>query len=248
MSACAAGGARSAGSAAATAGSAAATVASASAGPRVVIFTHSTGYRHASIEAAAEAFRAALVKQGFATEVTADPTRLSAPSLAGSKGVVLISNTGKPLGDPGTEALAALEAFVRSGGALVGVHAASSTKYDPGAPYTRIIGGRFVNHPGDLRAATCFREGNHASVARLPVSFDVRDEIYVLDNLHARNQIVLRCASLTGDVRLPIAWTRAEGEGRVFYSALGHSKEDFAAQSPIFRDHFLPGALWALRR
>ena len=43
-----------------------------------------------------------------------------------------------------------------------------------------------------------------------------------------------------------MAWYRSEGSGRVFYSALGHAAEDFAADAPKFRDHMVPGMLWAL--
>jgi type 1 glutamine amidotransferase len=58
--------------------------------------------------------------------------------------------------------------------------------------------------------------------------------------------VVLRCGALTGNTKLPIAWYRNEGAGRVFYSSLGHTAEDFAPGSLLMKDHFLPGALWAL--
>jgi uncharacterized protein len=223
----------------------------AEAGPgagRVLVYTHSTGFRHTSIEAEAAAMRKALSDAGFMAELSADPKLFTSTSLANFRGVVLISTTGKPLGDPGTEALAALDSFVKAGGALIGIHAASSTFYDPAAPYTRLIGGRFVEHPGSVRDDTCYPEGTHPAVAKLPASFMVNDEIYVFDHFRNDNQVILRCAALSGNMRLPIAWVRQEGQGRVFYSALGHNATDFAAQSRLLRDHFLPGALWALGR
>ena len=217
-------------------------------GGKVLIYTNSTGFRHVSIEPEAEALRLALTAQGFSPEVSADPARFSTAGLAGLRGIVLVSTTGKSLGDPGTEAIAALDAFVQGGGALIGFHAASSTFYDPGTAYTRLIGGKFVNHPGSVRQATCFPEGTHPSSAKLPPSFQTKDEIYVMDHTRNDNQVVLRCAALTGPEKLPIAWYRSEGKGRVFYSALGHNAEDFAPTSFLMRDHFLAGALWALGR
>lgn len=218
------------------------------AGGKILIYTHSTGFRHGSIETAAAAFEGALATAGFAPEITADPARISTAGLKDVRGIVMISTTGKPFGDPGTESLAAFEAFVKGGGALVGVHAASSSQYDPTAAQVRMMGAKFVNHPGSVRPATCYTEGTHASVAKLPASFAVRDEIYVFTAFNAANQIVLRCSAFSGDDRLPIAWARTEGAGRIFYSALGHSNEDYGPQSPIFRDHLMPGALWALGR
>jgi type 1 glutamine amidotransferase len=213
---------------------------------KILVYTHSTGYRHASIEAEAEQMRMALTGAGFTVEVSADSKRFTSAALAELRGVVLISTTGKPLGDPGTEALGALDAFVKGGGALIGYHAASSTFYEPPAPYTPLWGGRFVNHPGSVRKATCWPEGSHVSAMRLPASFTTTDEIYVFSNYNDANQVVLRCGALTGDTKLPIAWHRTEGKGRIFYSALGHSAEDFAPGAMLMKDHFLPGALWAL--
>lgn len=214
---------------------------------RVLIYTHSTGFRHTSIEAVAAAMRTALMTAGFTAELSADPARFSTAALADLRGVVFISTTGKPLGDPGTEALAALEAYVRGGGALVGIHAASSTGYEPTGPYTKLVGGKFVEHPGSVREATCYPEGTHAAAAKLPPSFKTNDEIYVFENYRDDNQVVLRCGALTGNTKLPIAWHRTEGAGRVFYSALGHNAGDFAPTHFLMRDHFLPGALWALQ-
>jgi type 1 glutamine amidotransferase len=220
----------------------------AQAGGKVLIFTNSTGYRHVSIEAEAAAINAALKGQGFSPEVSADPAKFTPANLAGLRGIVLVSTTGKPLGDPGSEALAALDAFVQGGGALIGIHAASSTFYDPTGPYTRLIGGKFVEHPGSVRKDTCFPEGTHPAAAKLPASFTTTDEIYVFSNYRADNQVVLRCAALTGNEKLPIAWFRNEGKGRVFNSALGHNADDFAPSAMLMTNHFLPGMLWALGR
>src|SRR5213075_210703 len=115
--------------------------------PLVLVFTNTTGYRHASIEADVQALRAALMPVGITAETSADPKLFTAAGLARFGAVILLSTTGKPLGDPGTEALAALAGFVREGGGLVGLHAASSSEYDPALPWTPLIGGKFVDHP-----------------------------------------------------------------------------------------------------
>ena len=99
-----------------------------------------------------------------------------------------------------------------------------------------------------MRQATCWPEGTHVSAVNLPPSFQTTDEIYVVDHYRADNQVVLRCAAFTGNEKLPIAWYRNEGAGRVFYSALGHNASDFAPTAHLMKEHFLPGALWALGR
>jgi type 1 glutamine amidotransferase len=44
----------------------------------------------------------------------------------------------------------------------------------------------------------------------------------------------------------PLAWTRAYGEGRVFYTALGH--EAAVWRDPRYQKLLLNGLLWTLHR
>ena len=213
----------------------------------VLVFSHSTGNRHESIPSAVTGLRAVLTAAGFTVEATENPSVITAAKLQTLAGVILVDTTGKPFGESPDVTLAALEAFIRGGGALIGLHAASSTFYEPPVSYTRLIGGRFVEHPGGVRQANCHTEGNHPVVAKVPEPFRVRDEIYVMSNLNPDNQVVLRCEAFGNTAnRLPIAWIRQEGQGRLFYTALGHENSDWTAQSPYLRDHALPGILWAL--
>ena len=218
-------------------------------GGAVLIFSRTTGFRHDSIPEAVAKLGAALRARGFTVEASENPQVFTAaPGLSRFRGVVLLSTTGKALGDPGTEALAALESFVKAGGALAGLHSATSTEYDPSSAITRLLGGKFVNHPGNVRQANCHAEGTHPAAAMLPEPFVVRDEIYVMDNLRSDNQVVLRCDAVAGGARLVIAWFReaTADSGRVFYTALGHANEDWQDTSPKFTAHILPGVLWAL--
>jgi type 1 glutamine amidotransferase len=215
---------------------------------QVLVYTRTTGYRHASIEAAAETIRQALGAAGFGVLVSADPGQFDPAVLARHTAIILVSTTGKPIGEEAGARLARLESWLRAGGALVGLHAASSTQYEPALPYIRLIGGKFVNHPGSVRAAACHPEGSHPAVAKLPAPFPVRDEIYRFEQLRPDNTVILRCDAFEGSEQLPIAWHRREGAGRVFYSALGHSAEDFAPAARVWKDHLLPGILWALGR
>jgi type 1 glutamine amidotransferase len=216
--------------------------------PLVFVFTNTTGFRHDSIPAEATALKNALGPLGITVETGADPKVFTAAELGRFGAVVLLNTTGMPLGDPGTAPLAALSAFVSGGGGLAGIHAASSTTYDPAQPWVPLIGGKFIEHPGSVRAAICHTEGTFIAITRLPRDFPVRDEIYTFSNLRADNQIDLRCDAFTGGGRLPIAWHRTEGAGRVFYTALGHGAEELAAGQKLLADHVIPGILWTLGR
>jgi type 1 glutamine amidotransferase len=217
-------------------------------GPQaVLVYTRATGFVHDSIRVAALGVTKGLQAAGVTVDAGADPAVFTPESLRKYAGVVLVSTTGKPLGDPGTAALQALAAFVRGGGALVGLHAASSTFYDPALPYTALIGGKFVEHPGSVRNSQCHPAGDHPSVAMLPDPFPVHDEIYAMDHLDPADVVDLRCDAVSGPA-LPVAWHKSEGMGRVFYTALGHDAADWAPNAVLLQKHVLPGILWALGR
>ena len=185
-----------------------------------------------------------LKDHGFTAEITKDQTRFSTAGLAGLQLVALVGTCGAPLGSPETQAVAALDAWLQAGGGLVGIHIASDVSYAPTSRFVAIIGGRYVSHPGDVRPDACVPQGNFPSVVNLPTPFNVLDEIYVFDGYNQANQVDLKCPGLDGTL-LPIAWHRAEGKGRVFYSALGHRAEEWVVTDPLVKLHMLPGILWA---
>ena len=182
--------------------------------------------------------------RGFTAEISKDQTKFSTAGLADLTLVIMVGTCGTPLGAPETQAVAALDAWLKAGGAFVGIHIASDVSYAATSRFVAIMGGRYVSHPGDVRPDACVPQGNHPSVINLPTPFNVLDEIYVHDGFNPANQVDLQCPGLDG-VLLPIAWHRTEGMGRVFYSALGHRAEEWVADGPLLKNHVLPGILWA---
>lgn len=66
------------------------------------------------------------------------------------------------------------------------------------------------------------------------------------------SNVVLATTTFSGNlfeeiqgVVMPVAWKRQYGKGRVFYSALGLTVDEFAV--PQMRTIFERGALWAAR-
>jgi len=186
----------------------------------------------------------ALRDRGFTAEISKDQTKFSTAGLADLTLVIMVGTCGTPLGVPETQPVAALDAWLKAGGAFVGIHLASDVAYAPTSRFVAIMGGRYVSHPGDVRPDACVPQGNHPSVVNLPTPFNVLDEIYVHDGFNPANQVDLKCPGLDGAL-LPIAWHRTEGMGRVFYSALGHRAEEWVADGPLVKNHVLPGILWA---
>jgi type 1 glutamine amidotransferase len=238
---------------------------------KVLIYAVTTGFRHGSIPTAAMALTTAGAKVGLVTEVIGDTdasnqpdaTKFTKAALAQYGAVVLLANSGEPIGYPATQEIKNLYDYVQAGGALVAIEDASHC-YDggfnnhPADPlWVPLIGADFVGHPGGVAKATCTTMGAHPSVLQLPATFTTTDEIYQHNKFNPNNQVVLNCVSSgasTPTVR-PVSWVRAEGAGRVFYTALGHPDASWTAPmdtagptTRLVENHVLRGLLWTMKR
>lgn len=223
--------------------------------PAVLIFSHTTGFRHASIEPAVAAITAAAKAKGYAVTASEDPALFDdAAKLRGFEAIVLVSTTTRR-DDPATEWLAgprrdALQAFVRGGGGIVGIHGAAASHYGWDW-YGRMIGARFAWHPSGTRKGGVSRAAlDHPSIRDLPASFELVEEWYWFDDLDPRLRPLLlfdpAAIGEKGANPRPLAWAHDFEGGRVFYTALGHTSE--AWSDPRIVGHAMGGLDWAIGR
>lgn len=119
-----------------------------SAPSKVLVFSRTTGFRHASIEDGVAAIRRLGAEHGFAVDHTEDASLFTGDSLVQYRAVVFLSTTGNPLDEPGQRS--ALEDFVHAGGGFVGIHAASDQNADSQSEWPwfgRLVGAYFGGHP-----------------------------------------------------------------------------------------------------
>jgi type 1 glutamine amidotransferase len=141
---------------------------------RVLVFTRTLGFRHASIPVAIAALRRAAARQAMAVDHTEDPARFTPSGLRRYRVVVFLSTTGDVLDRDGE---AALRGFVEAGGGWVGVHAAADT--EDGWPwYETLVGARFARHPAVQRATVRVVDRDHPATAGLPATWVRTDEWY----------------------------------------------------------------------
>jgi type 1 glutamine amidotransferase len=222
-----------------------ATTAGAAIGPdRVLVFTRTAGFRHASIDDGVAAIRGLGRRYGFAVDDTADPARIG-QGLAGYRAVVFLSTTGDLL-DPGQQA--ALERYLKGGGGWVGVHGAADAEYD-WPWYGGLVGAWFRRHPAVQRATVRPAPGAADLAGRLPASWERSDEWYDFrTDPSGRVRVLATVDESTyagGGMGAdhPIAWCQEYDGGRAWYSAMGHSGESF--REPRFLDHLLAGIRYA---
>ena len=220
----------------------------------ILIYSGTTGYRHESIPAGIEAVRALAKRRGLAVVASEDPAVFSADSLKRFRAIVLLSCTTDPK-KPESEWLvgdrrAALQQFVHRGGGILAIHAAADSHYH-WPWYGKMIGGHFARHPqgtptGNVRVTA---PGN-ALVAGLAATKQRTDEWYYFDDYDPSSKLLVTLdpASI-GETDVnpnPMAWAREVEGGRVFYTAMGHTKESYS--DPYFLRLVGNGMNWVLKR
>ena len=220
----------------------------------VLIFSHTTGYRHDSIPAGVAAITSIAKRQGFAVRTSEEPAVFSPQQLRGVRAIIFLSSTTDPKSS-GSEWLtgerrAALQGFVRSGGGVVGVHAAADSHY--GWPwYGRLIGARFARHPeGTPTGSLALADRKHPVTAGMPATNRRSDEWYDFADYDPTSRLLVTLDPKSigeADVNPnPISWVREVDGGRVFYTAMGHTTESYS--DPYVLRHLANGVAWVTRR
>lgn len=226
---------------------------------RVLIFWKCEGYFHAAgISAANAAMEDMGRKTGaFSVTITDDGSVLCEEELAKYDALIL-NNTTKLTLSP--EQKTALLDFVKSGGGLVGIHAATDNFYDwpEGA---EMIGGQFSGHPWMSNGTWAVKIDDPAH--RLTKAFDgqgfkINDELYQFATpAYSRERVRVLLSVDLGDTvtrEVPgkkrqdddyaVAWIRDFGKGRIFYCGLGHGT--VAYTEPSVSSFLLTGIQYAL--
>ncbi|ARA94321.1 dehydrogenase [Rhodothermaceae bacterium RA] len=133
----------------------------------------------------------------------------------------------------------ALLDFVASGRGFIPVHSASWCFRNSDA-FVDLVGGQFASHETGTFTAEIVRPDHPAMAGVEP--FETWDETYVHAH-HNPDRIVLM-ERVEGDHQEPYTWVRTHGEGRVFYTALGHDERTWS--QPAFHNLLAAGILWAV--
>ncbi len=146
--------------------------------------------------------------------------------------------------------LAALTKAVRDGTGLAGFHGTMGDSFRNDPEYQFMVGGQWVSHPGNIIDYTVDVTRPDDPIMQGIASFPYRSEQYYM-HVDPANE-VLATTTFTGEhldfvagVVMPVVWKKRYGKGRVFYSSLGHTADEFAVSE--MRTIFERGAIWAAR-
>lgn len=160
----------------------------------------------------------------------------------------------------------ALFDFVKAGKGFIGTHSASDTFHtnneskkgperfqnhgEQADPYVRFLGAEFIKHGAQQVAKNTVTDPKFPGFEAVPSEYSLHEEWYSLKDFTPDIHVlsVMDAPAMKGDEYkrppFPSTWARKEGEGRVWYTAMGH-REDIWTH-PTFQAILVGGIRWSL--
>ena len=219
---------------------------------KLLYLTQSAGFRHDVIPFSTGIVKSIGEKSGeFETTIAADVSGFTAENLKNYDAVMFYTTGELPMSADQKDAFIH---YIQSGHGFVGVHSATDTFY-MWEPYLKLIGGYFNDHPWHQVVTVDVVDPSDPIVNGLPSSFQINDEIYQISDFQAdTSHVLLKLDPGSVDLKKggvrprfygwPLAWTRNDGDGRVFYTGLGHEQSTW--EDPRFQKLLLNGIKWAM--
>ncbi len=180
---------------------------------------------------------APLARKGIQLTHVATPDEALRPEVLAHYDALMIYANHKTL-TPAQEQ--ALVGFVEGGKGLVALHCASAM-FTESPRYIPLVGGEFSTHGTGDFTAEIVAPGHPIMKGLAP--FSTWDETYVHTRHNPTDRTVLM-ERVDGKGREPYTWTRTQGKGRVFYTALGHDERTW--RNPGFQQLVEQGTVWAV--
>jgi type 1 glutamine amidotransferase len=214
---------------------------------KVLIFSKTAGFHHASIAVGIPAIVKLGHENNFDVDTTTDSEKFTYDNLKNYAAVIFLSTTGDVLND---KQQAEFEKYIRAGGGFVGIHAATDTEYG-WQWYGNLVGAYFKSHPAQQFAVLHVVDRTFIATKHLPADWRRFDEWYnykwIAPDLHVLIKIEEKTytGGANGDDH-PMSWYHNYDGGRAFYTELGHTDESYA--DPLYLQHLLGGIKYALGR
>jgi uncharacterized protein len=204
------------------------------------------GWEGHTPEACAHVVRDMLRQQGFDVQVENRTSAFLDPALSSLSLIVPVITMAEIAGAE----VKALTDAVRGGVGLAGFHGQMCDSFRKETEYHFMTGGQWVAHPGNIIDYRVNITRPDDPVMRGIGDFDYRSEQYYM-HVDPANE-VLATTTFSGEhcnfvkgVVMPVVWKKRYGKARVFYSALGHTADEFTV--PQMRTILERGMLWAAR-
>ncbi|MBX5438762.1 MAG: ThuA domain-containing protein [Thermoflavifilum sp.] len=215
---------------------------------RILVFTRTMGYHHASIPDGVKAIEQLASVHQVQVDTTSDAHVFQMPDLRRYAAIVFLNTTGNVLDS--LQQLA-FQQYIRGGGGYVGIHAAADCEYD-WPWYGKLVGAYFKSHPAVQQARLWIQlDPRFPELEAFPHPWVRTDEWYnwrmppAADQVHVL--IWLDENSYKGGENgsyHPVVWYHDMEGGRAFYMEFGHTAESYA--EPAFLQLLWLGLQYAM--
>jgi type 1 glutamine amidotransferase len=183
--------------------------------------------------------------EGLGVEIASSLDALADPNALARLSLIV------PIWTMGTidpEPLRALLDAIEGGVGIAGFHGGMADAFRDAADYQFMVGGQFVAHPDGIKDYEVHLLDDPLTEGL--TDFRVHSEQYYMhvdpsNHVLATTEFSPRTAPWVTGTVMPVAWTRHWGEGRVFYSSLGHAPVELDV--PEARELLRRGMVWAAR-
>ena len=216
---------------------------------RVLMITKSSGFQHPVIAhgkngefgLAERVVQGLCERLGYELVITKDASQLNAENLKKFNGLffytqgdLTVRGVDKQTPMRKEDRQAILD-FVKGGGGFVGTHCGGADTFDGNQweengkkPFIHMVGAEFAGHGAQQDATVEVVDPSFPAVSHWPKTFRKWDEWYSYDGFHENMHVlmVLRTEGMNGweyqRPDYPITWCSNYGQGRVFYTGMGH--------------------------
>ena len=214
---------------------------------RVLVFSKTLGFRHASIPDGIKAIQQLGAANGFAVDATEDSSLFTPANLERYKAVVFLNPSGDVL-DPSQRA--AFQSYIENGGGFAGVHNATALVLEDWDWYTKLVAARYVSEISTQPSRLQIVNTAQPSTQGLPNPWNVTVETYnwnVNPKVNGATVLInLDETSVSGGTMgadHPWSWFHAYDGGRSWYTVGGANTPDY--QDANFLKHLLGGIRYA---
>jgi len=190
----------------------------------------------------ADLFAARLPKEGFDVELSETLDVYLDKAKMDSASVIVPMWT---MGQITKEQLKGLLEAVKGGVGIAGFHGGMGDSFRNNPEYQFMVGGQWVSHPGGKVPSYVINIVDHDHpITKGVKDFTMTDTEQYYMHVDPSNTVLAKTTCLNGAV-MPAVWTRAWGQGKVFYASYGHTEKDF--EVPEAYEIVKRGVVWASR-
>jgi uncharacterized protein len=236
-------------------------------GRQILVYTkNGKGYVHENIPASIKALQNIGLQSGFKVDTSSNASVFSDNNLK-KYDALIFSNTNNDVFDSEEQRVSFMR-YIQAGGGFMGIHSAAGTERN-WKWFKLMLGATFLRHPPFQAFTVYVLDKQHPATKNLDAKWETRDECYFFKEFNPSIKTLVvadistieesidagsidssaRRKNIKPDVfgnSYPAVWCNEFDGGRIWYTALGHSKESYSDST--YLSHLVEGLKWVVNK